>query len=875
MKLNIIILISTILFVLPGLKGNAQDMIVYDEHKILELKFSFQPYESENSLPNYFITNMAEAQSRMRSYYHYKISTKAKLKLIKKPNNNYQLLINVDSLICDGDFFYKGFYFKKLIIPNSIYFSYGIIEANSQSVITKNIPLTYTQANYILDSTFNDSTAKASFNIVKEKLTFSFSQEQKDSFESALGNINKYYEEGEKLKEINIELNALDINDIDRIMLQNIDIKYIRKKVHKLQMPNFASALSLSETDPAGYYLLYTKITKRTEAIYKLYRNTTSKMDSVYYHSGVQFLADSNELRAVQYFHKSLSVDSNFIPSIYQLALIDFQNNRFLLAEEKLNKLLLLSQNTNHINQLANATYVGMLLRGIEWNNEENYSEGLNILVEAKNFCDNNNAVIICDSKQDSSIKVAQYGMYMSYLSIAGASIQRGRLDMTEDYLNTAYYYQKNNSEAITNTNKVDALYNLLITEYLRLSIESNTAYQNRKANAYWEKADSLSKAHQLDDSKSFVAEVEIKLNKTITSTPSTNTSNQSMSNFRQANTTAKPKSTPKPKQIQESKKPNEIALQNYERHIDKGEIYLNYRRYHLAYPEFSAAKSIAEQFNFKENTELDIMLQQSGRPLIMQNIEDGSLHAWAGRYSTAKLILKSANREIIKLNLQKDSILQLAVSKLEKLLQKQDDDIKVKEFDIAMQKAKSSINLLDFISAETYCKSAIIICQQNPHIDLNKDYPEKLLLKYTDVISYQKLIQQAEEHCSSGEYQASINSFAKADSLYYSTTLKSSSIIAKSLNSLMANCESSGISNAGINYALQQNKPELAFDLWKSAISNNEIINEELSKKCMQELAIYDNDNYPDLNKKSLYLKRFGKNKTFSKYKKYYYSEF
>ena len=868
MKITSFLLFIYTLILLPNSKAIAQDMIVYDENKNLELVFKYKPYENANSIPNIFISKISKDQSKIRSYYSFSISVNSKFILKKKKNNNYEINIKLDSAVVTGNFNYKKFNFKNIVIPSKVFLTYNLVELNTKTKtkIKTDIPISNPRI-ILIDSSFIDSTKLGAFSLADEKLNYIYSENQKESFEIAVQNIDKYYEEGEKLTKINEEIAKLDINNIDKIQLESIDMKYLHKRYYKLKMPEYANSLSLSDTDPAEHYHSYIETGKLVDSLNNSYKKLSKSLDSLLYVKAM-ILNDSNDAKAIEYFNKSLQVNPNNVSSIYQLALIDFKKSKLLEAEKKLNKILSITQNEIKVNELANKTYVSMLNKAIKWNNEENYNESLNLLNEAKKFCHDNSKVIVCNTKQEESIQAAYYGMYISYVSIAGASIQSGRLKMTEDYLNTAYKYQKNNPEAIKDTKDIDALYSLLITEYLRNSLEAKNNFEKSKAERLFTKADSINNEHKLADASSFIFEVRKKLDDNRIE----RLIEKEEPSFKTAIISTK-KASVKPTIVKLD--PIKNARKNYKKHLENGLNYLSYNRFNLAYPEFKEAQAICRQYYIDEDESLNSYIKQSLKPIILENIKEGELAAWGGKYKSAEIILKYAKKEAENNGLKDDLEIRSALINLKKKVKDQNNALMSASFNKSMQKARNSVEFKDFISVERFCNDAINIANDNPQINLNIDYPNGLLKKYSKAIEFQKTNKKAMDLCLKGNEQEAINLFNKADSLFSNEKLSRFGIKAISIVKFVSKCKSKSMIEYGIEFELKQNNMENAFQIWNNGVNNELVINESLAIKTMEKIAKYDKQNNNNTNKKYLFSHRFGDSKYYNNYKKYYYKSF
>ncbi len=838
----------------------AQRMIVYDENIKTELQFKFSPYERDNSLPNYFISAMAMAQSRMRSYFKYGIEAEIHSQLIKESASKYLINIDIDSLHKYGNFSFKGFDFSHLLLPYKLQFTYELTEINSNTSTTfhQNIFID-SSSHYCIRKTYIDSSMKGAFKLNNEHLIYRFGEQQKSDFDSAIYFIDKYYSEGKALIDIQKDLSKLDTNNIDKIKLQNIDLKYITKRFKKIEINNYSSKLALNTVDPAQYFTLYGKLHSQITILHNAFNNNINKLDSLFYQKGIILLDDNLIEKAKIYFNKSLGINSNYTPSLYQLALLDYKDSNLVLAANKLNRIIKIDTNNIKYNNLANDIYQSMLKKGNNLNTTENYNEALIILKQAQIFYSKNNSIIEFDNSQTKSLKESKYGMYSSYLSIAGAAIQRGRLDMAEDYINIADEYQKANKDAIINTNDLKAKYTLLTTQYLSKSIELKNNYEFQKSKRYWQYADSLCKAHKLEEAGAFVAETRKQLGDF--------KSNQTFTGVKF--------STPKTETNVCVKSPKENAIASYTEHYENGSIYYIYHRFSQAYHELKIAKELKSEFKINIKDSLESYYKESSKFVILNNLKTANLYAWGSKYRAAYMMLSKAKKQIVEDGLQKDSTIEIAITKLESSLQKQEDNKISKLFEDKMLKARQSIDLKDFISMDKYCMQSIEIANNNNNITLDIEYPKKLIDKYKFAIAYQKEMQKVMEYKEKGNINKALKNLVEANKLYDNKSLQKYNLRKTSLYSFANSNSNIEILETTINTALKNNKSKLALDLWKIAIGYSWQIDSELAAKVMTAIAKEDKNHNPDSNKKELYNQRFGKNSIFNKYRKYYLKAF
>ena len=850
-----------IILLYSSLSALSQRMVIYKEDRELSAVFSYDTYDDDASLPNFFINKLSDSQSKMRSFFKYSISANTKTTLIKN-KNKYSLNIQIDSINIKGNFDYRGFNFQKSCLPWQVWYSYDIYENNKKKSQERTISVNIYDPTIInFDTSFTDSTNIASFTIKSESLAYSFSQEQRESFRKSIEYISYYYSEGKIIEQVNKDIAKLNVNNIDKIILQSIDIKYINKRFNKIKIPNYQEQLSLSETDPAGIYKNYLQTKATIDTLYSLYKLKLNVLDSLFYARAMDLKLDSNHQESLIYLNKSIDFNPEFLPSLYQLALYQYENEKYLESEKYLDDILLISSKYKDANNLALLNYRAMLDQGISLNKQERYTEGLQMLKHAKAFCTKNIHVIFCDSVQEPAIEAAKLGIYKSYISIAGASMRRGRFDMTESYLESASRYQKKFPEAIINNKEAENLYTLLITQYLRLSIESASNYKQREANNYIHHADSLAQAHAISDAIAFVEQTKLQLkDKNYTKALSTkeNIIRNTMVEKQEYSTV----------EIAEIS-PLQVAKNSYYLHLNKGMSYMHARKYSKAYSNFVEAKSVCEASNFNCDKVLDKNIHYCAKYAIIAQLDKASLHAWASRFKTADLLLNKSLKEIEANKLEDDSLIQAKIEFLKTEILKKADSKQSIVFNKIMKRARQSIDFRDYTSMKTYCDSAIHLAENSYQIQLNIEYPKSLLKKFNNEIDYQEQVQVCKQFSDNKEYNKAIMSYILSHKLYKLVVTK---IKEFTLGNFANYAKTSSVTNYAIEQSLQQANAEQAFNIWQNAVKDGINIEDGLAISLMNSLAKIDIAKYPNSDNKSLYNIRFGKTKTYKKYKRHYY---
>ncbi len=870
--------IALVIISLQSLNAQTKELFHKDINASLEVKF--KPQYPTTTCPNYFIDEIAKAIPKIRMYvkinYQYQLETS-----IGKDGTRYTLAVRVKNITHGGNYKYKDFDFSHLIAPEKI----------EQTFLIKDLSSNTTNYQKIFVGFHDGDSAQVQIKSLKGVISYKinakpyslkmhYTDEQKVKFQQAVRDIDTYYDDALKLDALKERIEALDFDQADVVALRNVDLKYIEKDLAKIKLQSYMTSLNLESYDPIRLLPKYDSVATMIAARRKIMDEKMGQLDYFYFNQGQKELTDGNEKEAIEFFEESIEVNPYFSPSIYQLSLIDYQHKRYEESFVKLQHILNdlkpdLSIKKQSI-KLAKMNYDSLMHICKQLNNEERFNQSIGVLYKTKAFCDSTK-YIECDAIIDQYISQAVYGLYASYLSIARASLDKGRLDMCQDYMKMANTFREQNSDKLVgNSSIANRITTDLIAGLVQQSELENTNGNSDKAMKLLNDAKQLCNQNPNNGCKALINKNEAIVHK-----------QQYEKLINQSLHYQGPQQAQKRKeylslaityqQLHSDYIPSSLGTDTiigkvrymmYQEYIANGINDLKSENYKDAYGEFIAAKKLEDEYVFSKDEKLFEYIQQSAKPIIISTLNDGNLKAWGKYYDEAALLLDSAKSESAKWNLSKDPEIVTATQQLQNSLKKNVCDQLTKEYNQYIKKANTSLRFDDYYHAAQYWNMAVQTASQKPHCKIDYDQAKAQLSKYSYDISHANYLHSADSLQATNP-KAAFTKLKLAETLRQEHIDKFHSKQVKSLLEILISYNNPKLNILGIKYFNEQNKPESSYKLMVLALKSNQEISDELISETAKLLALHDFEK--NINANALAEKRFGSAKELQAFKKAY----
>jgi len=465
-------------------------------------------YQTSNDPSQTVINNLITEFSRHKSTSVYYITfTFSHDQKIQITRDGVKVFIRLDILNFEAkDVFYKGFKIADVIFPPIISFSGEL--TNKKNEILKQFSITNQSLNPEIN-TFNfeytDSTYNKDYSFRITNKTFTYNQSNQLKRTNYQKDIDNYYDAVKQIDNLLEELYRIDVNDISMIYDNEKLTKEINRNIIDLENLKFELKLDLKNYDPASYLNKIADLKKiHTEIVYSI-QHTLASLHEIYYNKGLEYAVNDRYAAAREMFLKSLEVNPSFAPALYQLANLDFKNNKIDDASIKLFDLLTKLKPDPVTYDLAmdlcRKVFRNFLDQAETFNQSENYENALQILVKAEKFCQSI-PHFNCNKRLYDLRNVSRNGVYQILISSAKAELSKGNLDEALKNINAAIDYQKEFSVEIPDPSfAIQVLNQIRHIEYLKF-IEAGKLKLN--AASYQEAFDNFIHAQELENKYQF-----------------------------------------------------------------------------------------------------------------------------------------------------------------------------------------------------------------------------------------------------------------------------------------------------------------------------------------------------------------------------------
>ena len=662
---------------------NAQSDVLFHNTKTESFEIKFKPQYSTSSLPNYFVDEIAKAIPKIRMYvkinYQYQLETK-----VVKDANKYKLFIKTGQITYGGHYKYKDFDFSHLIAPYQIEQTFLIKDLSSNQSHYQKIKIHFQENDSIQASISGLKgviTYKVSVHPYSVKLIYLDGQREK--FHQAITNIDNYYDDELKIEALLVRAKAVNFDKADILALRNVDLKYIEKDIKKLKINDYKVSLNLQAYDPIKLLLQYNHLLAIVTQKRELMDQKMGNLDQFYYTQAKEKMKTGDEKTALEFYQQSIEVNPYFSPSVYEMAHLNYKQKRYIESFSKLSHLLNdLKPNTETKKQaidLAYLSYDSVMSICLSLNNDENYNKSIGLLYKTKAFCDSTQ-YIKCDQRIDQYISRAIYGLYSSYLSIARASLNKGRLDMCKDYMLMANAFRENNSEKLIGKySEANEITSDLIKGLVEQSEKENAIGNHSKAIQLLSDAKELCNQNPDNGCKALInrkeavvyqGEYEDLIDKSL-HYKGTQQAQKRKEYLSLAITYQQLHSDYIPSTLGTDTIIGKVRHMMYHEYISNGRNDLKYNNYSEAFNEFCEAIKLERQYVFPKDEKLISYIQEAIKPIILETLNKGSLKAWGKQYSEAALLLDSAERMSNQWSMNKDKEVRKATFELKDNLKK------------------------------------------------------------------------------------------------------------------------------------------------------------------------------------------------------------
>ncbi len=705
-----------------------------------------------------------------------------------------------------------------------------------------------------------------SYKLEISDINFIYSKKDKDELDKKIKNIEKYYSASANIQTAINKVDKIKIDKANLLAMDNLedflDYKSFATEnigtCNKLKSEGFFAALSVGSNDPEDLKGKSELLKIKSTELLKNSEEIISQFDELFYLKGMDMLKVNKTQMAQFYFNKSISYNSKYAPSHYQIAKINYDNDNYTGALEIIDKILKMTPDTKTLgltNDLTNIIYSDYVDFADSYNTRKDYDNALTWLNSARELCNKYNA-ITCSPAMETAYQTAHNGKYQTLLANTDAAYRLNKLSDAETTLDIASKYQITNKTYIPNNDEIVKRHNDILLKYIS---NADLSFASKK---YDKALEDYLNAQRVGKSASYLTAPEDltqkifntrtaiyteKVDKAHTAYKDNNL-DLAESIIAEANTYQRTYYLTTDTRI--DKLVIDIKQTRYNKHIADALSKVEVRDYETALTFFTKAKEIQKGYAITPNAKLDNYYYDAAKALTLQKIEEGEKKVNINDLAAARALYMRANELKIKYELSADKDVTAAITALnDKIFQQECLNYRA-EYDDHYKKAVNYIFTLDYIAADTELKLASEVTSKHPEcmIDAtNATYKKK---EIEDAVIYQTAIKEANQEVSKGSYSTAINKYLEAQYLHTNKELE----------------ENFGLTHTELYDYIAQNKNEFIYFAVKYYIDDKQIqksltLLQLLQKKAYpkkytkinqiylgSELATYDHADNPNL---------------------------
>ncbi len=759
--------------------GFSQNNVIFNESAGKSYIFK---YQSDNKYPanNYIIEKTAELTEQNTNSLYLNFSYTQNLKITKKDNNTLEISLEFSDKKCSQNLNYRNISISRLFIPSRACIKLNLYKNDIpvKPIELNDISTGNTAASTVtIDDTQNTSNDSDSYKLNTETIVFYYDEADKGKFDNTISLIEDYYIADNFIELSQQKLIEIDLDKVKKLLVYEMTIKDIEKNIESLRKKNFEQNLNLAENDPVNFVKRFNDISQTAKKLRLIIDQYISTLDYAYYKKGIDFLGKYDTINAITHFIKSTEINPNYISAYYQLGKIYYNSDSIVKAADivstALNKSMPDTNTKTMLIQLSDIVYKRLISKSSTLINKQKYNEAISLLMQTSRFCESSK-YILCNDDLFRNLSAAKYGIYSSYLSIAGKAVEGRELTLAKEYIDLASNYQLENSKYIPDNNKADSLLGVLVDSYLSGNYHfDNTGDYEKTLEFFYSLSDKFS-PKEINCSKKISEGIKIAKNGIYNNLLSQAENLLYYNDIKKAEeyvNKAKLYQKENAKDITDTIRANIILGKTqyirYRKLITEGEKFLQYGFPESALKSFTEAKELEKNYIFDKDPIIDSLIQSTAKPVLIDNIKKGNVKAWGNDLTAARQILQESMSFQKDNNLAQDTDVTRAIESLRnKIFEKECDNAQY-EYDADINNAKKCINEKNFLQAETFFAKAIETAKNRNSCDISDTSAQAYLKKYYLPITYQKKIDETYKELNDTNYQSIADEYAEIETYY------------------------------------------------------------------------------------------------------------
>ncbi len=578
---------------------------------------------------------------------------------------------------------------------------------------------------------------------------------------------------------LNIKINKIDTGNVDKVIVNDISLDEVEVKLNEITYRVSTGKAKIDAKNKSIILFQLDILKNRVVKLRIIIDKQISALAELYYNKAITSLHDSSKnAEAKEYLDKSIVINPLYIPSLYQLAHIRYDEGNLIKSSELmltiLNKTYPVASNYDTIVRFGNRLYDSFIYKAEQLIQDEKYNEAEDLLTGAYRFC-NNNKIINCRDNLRKTMTRTKYGMFVSYLNVAESAINTKHPEIAESFIFSALAYKRKNSEYLSRNRDAEDMLELVIDSYVNSAGRSIDKGNYTDAMKYFEKAsvlcDSLGNESCNRKIKNCINSIRNNIYEEFIAKAEEYFKTGKSKFAEDFINKAKSYKNENLKEIKDTSQAENLIKQikfvQYRKLINEAEFYYKEGYYEYAMKNLDGAEELEAKYKLDKYVLEDSLRMKVAKPLIHKIIESANIKIWANSIDEVQDIFNVSLKMQEKNHLKNDSEVTKWINILNNKLQKKICENAQNDYDVLMFKASSSVIIKDFILAEQQYDNAINLANKNISCKLNATIAISNKSKYVPPANYQKLIFDSRYLYNAGNYSKFLTEYNAAESYF------------------------------------------------------------------------------------------------------------
>jgi tetratricopeptide (TPR) repeat protein len=813
--------ILVLLLLLLTTSSFAQFKTYYEQAKDTSVVVKFVSSSDSSALIcNSLIKQLADGLSKEYGNTSFHYSYRQVVRIISSEEHKYLATVDINQANCSGDVMFRNFDMSDVIFPNCMDIKATLLCKHrhfNYNLEYDRLPLNWGY-NKIISFEFKDTVSLPEFIFTINSYRIFYDERARSAFERKIKLIDKYYESDKAITDGMKKLSKFDFSNIDMILVYDIMIKELEKKIDELFMHNFPGKLDLPANDPINFIDRFLAFSDSTRKVRAKEDDMLSRLDRLYYDLGMKSLAQSDMNKAEAFFRRSVVYNDKFVPSYLESARILYIRDSLVLAAGIIKNILITmtpdSTDKDSVLLLAHDIYKNFIHEGNEYLNQDKFNEALETFQNAIDFCTGNPG-LACTDHVFKGLAIAKAGLYKTYVIVSIKATENKKYDLAQIYINEARKYQQANSYELNLVVGADSAASLLAHEFIFLADSLTSQEEYEQALEYYKKAATICNNVTSEVCTGILDHDLTKIYHLVYGKKLANVCETLRSGF--PNNAEYLLNEARAYQAEHSKYitdvnsadsiMNAIKSAQYKNYISAGMSSITALDFSKALEDFDKAKYLSDHFTFRKDTRFDSLQKAAVRPIIYNDLFHATDMIRRDQLDSAENLCGVIRITLKTYSMEKDPSLDPQIRELTDKIHSIKCGRAKNSFNNAFAKAEQKAEEKDFLAATSFYLDAYRCADTNHDCDLDTVNAKTAIGKYARVTEYQRMLKKANDLLPGNDTTNYFSAYYNAEQYFRSNKISKYGLTHPDLFSTTLQSSNASFISYGVLFYLKMNE--------------------------------------------------------------------